>query len=79
MTSERVDAGNMWAQKTVTQLWDFASQMWEHRNGKLHDPKSEMTRKMKAAAVDLEISRLYGMIDKFAEEDRWHFNIPLKM
>jgi fructose-1,6-bisphosphatase len=51
--------------------------MWEHRNDKLHNVKLETCRKMKAAAVDTEIEKLYARIQEVDAEDRWRFNTPL--
>ena len=54
--SAKVDMGDTWARKTISQLWKIAFQIWEHRNGILDDSKVEGSRKMKAASVDLEIT-----------------------
>jgi len=73
------DIGNTWARKTVSLLWEFSKEMWEDRNKRLHDPSSEDCRKMKGAAVDAEMHRLYDNIDSYAAEDRWRFDLPLAL
>jgi hypothetical protein len=33
--------GEVWIQKTVMLLWDFAQEMWEHQNSVLHNTQLE--------------------------------------
>ena len=75
--SKQKEIGDTWAQKMILQLWKNADEMWEHRNDKLHNMKTDACQKMKVAAVDLEIETLYGKVDEIAVEDRWRFNMPL--
>jgi hypothetical protein len=37
--AEDNDKGEVWVRKTVMLLWDFAHEMWEHRNSVLHEPR----------------------------------------
>jgi len=53
--------------------------MWEDRNKCLHDSSSEDCWKMKGAAVNVEMQRLYDNIDSYAAEYRWHFDLPLAL
>jgi hypothetical protein len=39
---ENNDKGEAWVRKTVMLLWDFAHEMWDHRNSVLHDTKLEL-------------------------------------
>jgi len=78
-TSKLRDIGNTWAWKTVSLLWEFSREMWEDGNKCLHDSSSEDCRKMKGAAVNVEMKRLYDNIDSYAAEDRWPFDLPLAL
>jgi len=78
-TSKLQDIGNTWAQKTVSLLWEFSREMWEDHNKCLHDSSSEDYQKMKGAAVNVEMQRLYNNITSYAAEDRWHFDLPLAL
>ena len=49
------EIGDTWARKAILQLWKYVDKMWEHRNDKLHNTKSDTCHKMKVAAVDLEM------------------------
>jgi hypothetical protein len=71
------DKGEVWVQKTLLQLWDFCSEMWEHRNAVLHNTKLESSRKMKEAETNDVITKLYEQVDTYSAEDQWYFDIPL--
>jgi len=68
--SKLKNIGNTWARKTVSLLWEFGREMWEDQNKHLHDPNSEDCRKLKGAAVDTEIQKLYDNVDSYAAEFR---------
>lgn len=40
---------------------------------------AEESRKMKGAAVNEEITKLYENVDSYAAEDRWRFDLPLPL
>jgi hypothetical protein len=44
---ENNDKGEVWVRKTVMLLWDFAHDMWEHRNSVLHDTQLEASWAMR--------------------------------
>ena len=71
------DISSTWIRQTIGQLWHCAYEMWDNQNKKLHNAKSISCQKMKAAAVDVEIEKLYRWIGEIAAEDRWHFNTLL--
>jgi hypothetical protein len=48
---ENNDKGEVWVSKTVMLLWDFAPNMWEHRNSVLHDTKLKASRAMREAEI----------------------------
>jgi hypothetical protein len=74
---ENNDKGEVWVRKTVMLLWDFAQEMWEHRNTVLHDTKLEASRAMREAEINDAITKLYEKVDTYAAEDRWYFDVPL--
>jgi hypothetical protein len=71
------DKGEVWVQKTILQLWEFAREMWEHRNEVLHNTV-ESSRKMRDEDINDAITKLYEKKDTYAAEDRWYFEkLPL--
>jgi len=70
------DKGVVWVRKTLLQLWDFCSEMWEHRNAVLHNTQLESSRKMREAEINDAITKLYDQVDAYSAEDRWYFDIP---
>ena len=75
----RSDTGKTWARKVISQLWDFAHEMWLHRNSFLHDTTNIDCQQMKGAAVDAAITALYSKVESYAAEDRWRFDMPLSL
>jgi hypothetical protein len=71
------DKGEVWVPKTLLQLWDFCSEMWEHRNAVLHNTQLESFRKMREAEINYAITKMYEQVDTYSAEDRWYFDIPL--
>jgi len=53
--------------------------MWEDWNKKLQDSSLVDCQKVKGAALDAEIQRMYDKVDSYAAEDRWHFDLPLAL
>jgi hypothetical protein len=66
---ENNDKGEVWVRKTVMLLWDFALEMWEHRNSVLHDTKLEASRAMRDAEINDAITKLYEKVDTYSAED----------
>jgi hypothetical protein len=58
-------------------LWDFAHEMWDHRNSVLHDTKLEASRAMHDAVFNNAITKLYEKVNTYSTEDRWYFEVPL--
>jgi hypothetical protein len=77
--STRSDTGKTWARKAISQLWEFAHEMWLHRNSVLHDTTNIDCQQMKGAAVDAAITALYSQVESYAAEDRWRFDMPLSL
>jgi hypothetical protein len=71
------DKGEVWVQKTLLQLWDFCSEMWEHRNAVLHNTQLKSSRKMREAEINDKITKLYEQVNTYSAEDQWYFDIPL--
>jgi hypothetical protein len=68
----------VWVQKTLLQLWDFCSEMWEHRNAVLHNTQLEScSRKMREAEINDAIIKLYEQVNTYSAEDWWYFDILL--
>jgi hypothetical protein len=78
-TSTRSNTGKTWTRKVISQLWDFAHEMWLHRNSFLHDTTNTDCQQMKGAAVDAAITALYSQVESYAAEDRWRFDMPLSL
>ena len=78
-TATPLDLGSLWARKTINLLWEFAHDMWIHRNSFLHDPTNTDCCNMKGAAVNAEITALYDKVDSYSAQDRWHFDMPLAL
>jgi hypothetical protein len=74
---ENDNKGEVWAQKTVLQLWAFAHEMWEHRNSVLHDTLLEFSRRMRDAEINNAIVKLYDKVERYLTDDRWYFDVPL--
>ena len=74
-----LDLGSLWARKTINLLWEFAHDMWIHRNSFLHDPTNTECCNMKGAAVNAEITALYNKVDSYSAQDRWRFDMPLAL
>ena len=74
-----MDTARTWARKVLLQLWDFAFEMWDHRNKVLHDTKLESSRVIRDEEVNQAITELYEKVDTFAAEDRWYFEMPLAL
>jgi hypothetical protein len=66
---ENNDKGEVWVCKTVMLLWDFANEMWEHRNSVLHDTKLEASRAIRDAEINDAITKLYEKVDTYSTED----------
>jgi hypothetical protein len=64
-----MEMGNVWVRKAVSHLWKFMAEMWEHKNDKLHNTKSDECKGMKSAAVNIEITLLYNRIGDIPMED----------
>jgi hypothetical protein len=73
------DKGKAWTRKAILELWNFSSEMWEHRNAVLHNAELEASRKIRDADINKEIKKLYDNINSFAAEDRWYFEMPLTL
>jgi hypothetical protein len=71
------DKGEVWVQKTLLQLRDFCSEMWEHQNAVLHNMQLESSRKMREAEINYAITKMYEQVDTYSAEDWWNFDIPL--
>jgi hypothetical protein len=56
---ENNNKGEVWARKTVLQLWAFTHEMWEHQNLVLHDTQLEFSRRMRDAKINNAIVKLY--------------------
>ena len=72
------DKGSAWVQKIMLQLWEFAREMWEHRNV-LDNTQLESSRTMRNAEINDAITKLYEKVDTYAAEDRWYFDLPLTL
>lgn len=57
------------ARKATFHLWDFAQEMWFHRNSTLQNSALPDCHRMKGAAIDVAITTLYGQVDFYAAED----------
>ena len=51
--------GRRWTIEVIKKLWDIAWDLWEHRNGVLHETENLVTRSM-AAQLDAKVSRIYN-------------------
>jgi hypothetical protein len=71
------DKGEVWVHKTVMLLWDFAHEMWEHRNSVLHDTNLAASRVMREAEINDAITKLYDKVGTYSADDRWYFDMPL--
>jgi hypothetical protein len=58
-------------------LWDFAHEMWEHRNLVLHDTNLAASRAMREAEINDAITKLYDKVDTYSADDQWYFDMPL--
>jgi hypothetical protein len=65
--------------KTVMLLWDFAHEMWEHRNSVLHNMKLEASRAMHEAEINDVMTKLYEKVETYSTNDRWYFDMPLAL
>jgi hypothetical protein len=75
---ENNDKGEVWAQKTVLQLWAFTHEMWEHQNLVLYDTQLKFSRRMRDAKINNAIVKLYDKTKSYSAEDsRWYFDVPL--
>jgi hypothetical protein len=74
-----MDTARTWARQVLLHLWDFAFEMWDHRNKVLHDRQLESSRAIRDEEVNDAITKLYGQVDSFAAEDRWYFEMPLAL
>ncbi len=74
---EDSDEGDGWVRKTVPHLWDFAHEMWEHRNSVLHDTQLESSRRVRDADAGDAITKPHEKVDTYSAEDRWCFDVPL--
>jgi hypothetical protein len=72
--AEDNDKGEVWVRKTVMLLWDFAHEMWEHRNSVLHDTNLAASRAMCEAEINDAITKLYDKVDMYCADDRWYFD-----
>jgi hypothetical protein len=75
--AEDNDKGEIWVHKTVMLLWDFAHEMWEHRNSVLHDTNLAASQAMCEAEINNAITKLYDKVDMYSADDRWYFDMPL--
>jgi hypothetical protein len=59
VTVQSKDQGKNWRRKTILLLWNFADEMWEHRNKVLHGHELEASRKIHDTDINEAISKLY--------------------
>jgi hypothetical protein len=71
------DQQHIWVRKTVMLLWDFAHEMWEHRNSVLHDTNLTASRATREAEINDAITKLYDNVDTYSADDQWYFDMPL--
>jgi hypothetical protein len=67
---ENNDKGEVWVRKTVMLLWDFAHDMWEHKNSVLRDTKLKTSRAMHEANINDAITKLYQKVNTYSVEYR---------
>jgi hypothetical protein len=73
-----MDTARTWARVVLLELWDFAFELWDHRNKVLHDTQIESSRAIRDEEINDEITKLYERVESFAAEDRWYFDkMPL--
>ncbi len=63
VTAQSKDQGKNWTRKTILLLWNFADEMWEHRNAILHDHELEASRTIRDADINDAITKLYANIE----------------
>jgi hypothetical protein len=66
---ENNDKGEVWVHKTVMLLWDFANEMWDHRNSVLHNMKLRASCAMRDAEINDVITKLYKKVNTYSAED----------
>jgi hypothetical protein len=64
------DQQHIWVRKTVMLLWDFAHEMWEHRNLVLHDTNLTASRATREAEINDAITKLYDNVDTYSADDQ---------
>jgi hypothetical protein len=58
-------------------LWDFAHEMWEHRNSVIQDTNLAASRVLREAEINDAITKLYDKVGTYSADDRWYLNMPL--
>jgi hypothetical protein len=53
------DKGEVWVRKTILQLWEFAREMWEHRNEVLHNTELSSPQEKCEMQISMMLSRNY--------------------
>jgi hypothetical protein len=62
VTAKSKDQGKNWTLKMILLLWNFADEMWEHRNAILHNHELEALRMIRDADINNVITKLYANI-----------------
>ena len=57
-TNKSLRTGRGWTTAIIQKLWNIAWDMWEHRNGILHDKENLITRSM-VAQLNARVSQVY--------------------
>ena len=72
----RKNTGKRWTTTLIKKLWEISWNMWEHRNGELHNPASPATLR-EHARLDALITLDYGNTRRLCRKDRRWFRRPL--
>jgi hypothetical protein len=68
---DKKNTGKRWTTTLIKKLWEISWDMWEHRNGELHNPASPAAFR-EHARLDALITLEYANIRRLSRKDlRW--------
>ena len=73
--AEDNDKGEVWVRKTILQLWEFARDMWEHRNAVLTDTEKGLL--LKKLNEEIEQEKALGL-ERFPKDMKHYLTIYWK-
>jgi hypothetical protein len=76
--SSYVSTGNVWASRFIGLLYDYADDIWKHRNGIVHGTKIKESRQVRLARLQQKVKEYYDKPRTFlTRKEKKFFTLPV--